>query len=75
MTPSEHLISNRVWWTPRTNTQRTALARFGTDWQIHAALHWATAVNGHKCWFIHPVGHPFEARWVPVEQIKLREEI
>jgi hypothetical protein len=61
----------RVFWTPKTNTQRSALARFGTDWQIHWATPRPSSVRRQKCWFIHPVGNPAEARWVPVEQVKI----
>jgi hypothetical protein len=62
----------RVFWTPRTNTQRSALARFGTDWQINKDLSWPRTVNGNKCLFVHPVGHPQESRWVRVEQIEVQ---
>jgi hypothetical protein len=67
----------RVFWTPKTNTQRSALARFGTDWQLVSAAdpEIIRTVHGRLCWFIHPVGRPFEARWVPVEQVKLKEGV
>ncbi len=61
----------RVTWTPKTNSQRGALARFGTDWQVSPLTPAAMSVHRQLCWFIHPVGHPDEARWVPVEQIEV----
>ncbi len=61
----------RVFWTPMTNTERTAIARFGTDWQFVGGIDTApiVTVRGRACQFIHPVGRAFDARWVPVEQI------
>jgi hypothetical protein len=77
-TPSAHLITRLVWWTPRTNSQRGALARFGSDWQLHSAMIHQThpsVVWGRQCWFIHPVGNSEESRWVPVGQVKFKDEV
>lgn len=69
----------RVFWTPKTNTQRSALGRFGTDWQLVAGMDpgaaFPSTVRGRLCWFIHPVGLPFEARWVPIEQVHFKESL
>ena len=60
-----------VFWTPMKNTERTAIARFGSTWQFVGGSDTAPIVNvgGRACQLIHPVGHAFEARWVPIEQI------
>jgi hypothetical protein len=69
--PQEYPMATptRVFWTPKTNSQRTALGRFGTDWELAPGFE-PFAVRGRLCRFIRPVGNQFEARWVPVEQIK-----
>lgn len=67
-------MSLRVFWTPKTNTQRGALARFGTDWELHPGFV-PSVVHGRLCQFIRPVNHLFEGRWVPVEQIKVKEVV
>ena len=70
-------MTTRVWWTPKTNSQRSALARFGSDWQLNSTpgADIPSFVRGRPCWFIHPVCWPFEARWVPIEQVQFKKEI
>jgi hypothetical protein len=68
----------RVTWTPKTNSQRSALARFGTDWEISSTLCWerpSIVLRGELCWFIQPTGNRNEGRWVPVKQIKIKEGV
>ena len=70
-------MTTRVWWTPKTNTQRSALGRFGTDWQLNSAMAFEhpSVVWGRQCWFIHPVGKREESRWVPVGQVMFKESV
>jgi len=65
----------RVIFRPVTNTQRSAVARFGTDWQL---AHWSklghpVTVRGVPSVFIHPVGQQWEARWVALALVELAE--
>ena len=61
----------RITWTPKTNSQRTAIAKFGTDWEL-AEFYIPLVVKGHLCRFIRPVGDRMnnDARWIRVEQIQ-----
>lgn len=61
-----------IFWTPKTNTQRTALARFGSEWELSPGFI-PTTVHNRLCRFIRPAGNQFEARWVPIEQIQIKE--
>lgn len=54
-------------WRPRTNSQRTAKARF-EKWEL-VPHYLPMVVRGSVCRFIRPVGNSFDARWVPIEQI------
>ena len=67
----------RVIFRPVTNTQRSAVARFGTDWQL---AHWSklghpVTVRGVPSVFIHPVGQQWEARWVAAALVELAEPL
>jgi hypothetical protein len=63
----------RVTWTPKTNSQRTALRRF-PEWELTPGFR-PLRVRGSVCQFIRPVNHILEGRWVPVEQIQVKEDI
>lgn len=67
----------RIIFRPVTNTQRSAVARFGTDWQL---AHWSklghpVTVRGVPSVFIHPVGQQWEARWVSAALVELAEPL
>ena len=68
-------MTTRVFCTPNTNSQRSALARFGSDWELVPGFQPFRTLHAGVCRFICPVGQPRQARWVSVEQIKLKEEI
>jgi len=57
-----------VTWTPRSNSQRSALARFET-WEIVPGNGSAT-FGGEVCVMIRPVGAPGESRWVAARDVK-----
>jgi hypothetical protein len=64
-------MTTRVTWTPKTNSQRTALRRF-PEWELTPGFR-PLRVRGSVCHFICPVNNPLEARWVPVEQVRFEE--
>jgi len=59
----------RIIFVPKTNSQRGAVARFGTDWQLAEGFIFGFPVRGVPCAFIHPVGRLGEGRWVNIQQI------
>jgi len=67
------MSTTRIFWTPKTNSQRAALARCGTDRELVPG-YILGVVRGRTCRFIRPVNDQFEARWVPVEQIMIKGE-
>jgi hypothetical protein len=64
----------RVAFTPRTNSQRSAVARFGTTWELAPFFIFGFPVRGVPCAFIQPPGLFREGRWVRVEQVTPIEE-
>ena len=64
----------RVIFTPVKNSERSAIARFGDNWQIAcwSGLDRPERVKGVKCVHVHPVGFPWEGRWVPPSQVVAR---
>jgi hypothetical protein len=62
-----------VTWTPRSNSQRSALARFET-WEM-APGNGSATFGGEVCVMIRPVGFPGESRWVAVRDVKPVEAV
>jgi hypothetical protein len=62
-------MTTRVIWTPRTNTQRSAVARFaGVEWERTAGVSEQTFA-GHTCVMVNPVGFRREGRWVNADEV------
>lgn len=75
ITDGMHGKHRRIFWTPKTISQRSALARLGTDWELVPG-YIPAEVRGVLCRFIRPTNDTLNndhARWVRVEQIKIRE--
>jgi hypothetical protein len=65
----------RIFWSPKTLSQRAALARHGADWELVPG-YIPYIVRGVLCRFIRPVVDVFDnahARWVRVQQVKIEE--